>query len=162
MINVKFEKYTLENGVRVILVPNEKAVSTIAQILVEAGSKYETKRPNGISHFLEHMVFKGTKKRPSTKIIAEEIDNVGGQMNAFTGKEETGYWIKVPANHSDLALDVVADIYLNPLINQEELERERGVILQEIAMYEDQPQSLVMDKWRERYFGDNSYGRPTL
>ena len=155
---LNFEKYELRNGVRVILVPNERAVSTIAQVLVEAGSKYETKRTNGISHFLEHMVFKGTKKRPSTKIIAEEIDNVGGQMNAFTGKEETGYWIKVPANHSSLALDVVADIFLNPLLNQEELERERGVILQEIAMYEDMPMRKVEDVFEELLYGDQPAG----
>ncbi len=155
---LKFEKYKLANGVRVILAPDNKAVSTIAQVLVETGSKYETKKLNGISHFLEHMVFKGTKKRPSTKIIAEEVDNVGGQMNAFTGKEETGYWIKMPAKHSLLALDMVADIYLNPLIKQKDLEKERGVILQEIAMYEDLPMRKVEDVFEELLYGDQPAG----
>jgi len=156
--NLSFEKYTLANGVRVVLALDKQAVSTIAQVLVETGSKYETKKLNGISHFVEHMVFKGTKKRPSTKIIAEEIDNVGGQMNAFTGQEETGYWIKTPAFHSDLALEIVADIFLNPLLKQEELEKERGVIIQEIAMYEDMPMRKVDDVFGELVYGDQPAG----
>ncbi len=156
--NLAFEKYLLPNGVRVVLMPDRQAVSTIVQVLVEAGSKYETKKLNGISHFVEHMVFKGTKKRPSTKIIAEEIDNVGGQMNAFTGQEETGYWIKTPAFHSELALDVVADIFLNPLLKQEELEKERGVIIQEIAMYEDMPMRKVEDVFGKLVYGDQPAG----
>jgi predicted Zn-dependent peptidase len=155
---LQFEKYKLANGVRVVLLPDNKAVSTIAQVLVETGSKYETKRLNGISHFVEHMVFKGTKKRPSTKIIAEEIDNVGGQMNAFTGQEETGYWIKVPAKHSQLALEVVADIYLNPLIDKREVERERGVILQEMAMINDSPARKIEDIFTDLLYGNQPAG----
>jgi len=155
---LQFEKYKLANGVRVILVPDDKAVSTIAQVLVETGSKYETKKLNGISHFVEHMVFKGTKKRPSTKIIAEEIDAVGGQMNAFTGQEETGYWIKVPSKHSKLALEVVADIYLNPLLDEKEVEKERGVILQEMAMINDSPGRKIEDVFMDLLYGDQPAG----
>ncbi len=159
---IDFEKYELANGVRVVLAPDERAVATIAQVLVATGSKYETKTNNGISHFLEHMVFKGTKTRPSTKAIAEEVDSVGGQMNAFTGQEETGYWIKMPTEHSALALELVADIYLNPLLEQKEIEKERGVILQEIAMYEDMPMRKVEEVFEELLYGDQPAGWPII
>ncbi|HIP47379.1 MAG TPA: insulinase family protein [Lutibacter sp.] len=148
-VKKEFEKYKLKNGVRVVLVPDDKAVAVLAQVLVETGSAYENKGNNGISHFLEHMVFKGTKRRPSTKIIAEEVDGLGGQMNAFTGQEETGYWIKMPSGQGELVVDLVADIYLNPLLEQKEINRERGVILQELAMYEDLPMRKVEEEFGE-------------
>jgi predicted Zn-dependent peptidase len=154
----QFEKYKLKNGVRVVLVPDSKAVAVLAQVLVETGSAYENKSNNGISHFLEHMVFKGTKRRPSTKIIAEEVDGIGGQMNAFTGQEETGYWIKMPSDYGELAIDLVADIYLNPLLEQKEINRERGVILQEMAMYEDLPMRKVEEEFEELLYGDQPTG----
>lgn len=156
--SLKFEKYKLKNGVRVVLIPDDKAVATLAQVLVETGSAYENKGNNGISHFLEHMVFKGTKRRPSTKIIAEEVDGVGGIINAFTGQEETGYWIKMPSDYSGLAVDLVADIYLNPLLEQKEINRERGVILQELAMYEDLPMRKVEEEFGELLYGDQPMG----
>ena len=154
----EFEKYKLKNGVRVVLIPDNKAVVMLAQVLVEAGSAYENKNNNGISHFLEHMVFKGTKRRPSTKIIAEEVDGVGGQISAFTGQEETGYWIKMPSDYSALAVDLVADIYLNPLLKQEEINRERGVILQELAMLEDLPMRKAEEAFGELLYGDQPFG----
>ena len=157
-MNKQFEDYKLENGVRVILIPDDRAVAVLAQVLVEAGSAYENKKNNGISHFLEHMVFKGTKRRPSTKIIAEEVDSLGGQMNAFTGQEETGYWIKMPSGYGELAVDLVADIYLNPLLEQKEINRERGVILQELAMYEDLPMRKVEEEFGELLYGDQPTG----
>jgi predicted Zn-dependent peptidase len=158
MIKKQFEKYKLKNGVRVVLVPDDKAVAVLAQVLVETGSAYENKKNNGISHFLEHMVFKGTKRRPSTKIIAEEVDGIGGQMNAFTGQEETGYWIKMPSGYAENAIDLVADIYLNPLLEQREINRERGVILQELAMYEDLPMRKVEEEFEELLYGDQPTG----
>ena len=157
-VKKEFEKYKLKNGVRVVLVPDDKAVAVLAQVLVETGSAYENKGNNGISHFLEHMVFKGTKRRPSTKIIAEEVDGLGGQMNAFTGQEETGYWIKMPSGQGELVVDLVADIYLNPLLEQKEINRERGVILQELAMYEDLPMRKVEEEFGELLYGDQPIG----
>jgi predicted Zn-dependent peptidase len=106
-----FKKHVLNNGLRLILAPMEGAQSVTVLVLVGTGSKYETKEINGISHFLEHMFFKGTKKRPTTLEIASDLDAVGGAYNAFTGKEYTGYWAKVDSKHLDLALDWVSDIF---------------------------------------------------
>lgn len=155
---MEFKKHVLKNGLRVIFVPMKGAETVAVQILVEAGSKYENKKNNGISHFIEHMMFKGTKKRPSTKIIAELFDSVGGEYNAFTGKEQTGYWVKVPTKHFEMALDVVSDMYLNPLLKQEEINRERGVILQEVAMYQDTPMRYVWDVFENLLYGDQPAG----
>ena len=107
---MEFSKQLLKNGLRVVFVPMKDTQTVTVQILVEAGSKYENKQNNGISHFLEHMMFKGTKRRPSTIQITRLLDQVGGEYNAFTGKEQTGYWIKVPSKHFKRALDVVSDI----------------------------------------------------
>jgi predicted Zn-dependent peptidase len=108
-----YKKDTLENGLRAITVPIENANSVTVLILVGTGSKYESKDINGISHFLEHMFFKGTKKRPNTLDISETLDSVGGEYNAFTSKEVTGYWAKVDKRHLDVALDWITDIFLN-------------------------------------------------
>lgn len=155
---MKFSKHVLENGLRVVTIPMKNAQTVAVEILVEAGSKYENRRNNGISHFLEHMMFKGTKKRPSTKIITELFDSVGGEYNAFTGKEQTGYWVKVPSKHFEMALDVVSDLYLNPLLDQKEINTERGVILQEAAMYRDTPMRYVWDVFEELLYGDQPAG----
>lgn len=155
---MEFQKHIMPNGLRVVLAPMKDAQTVAIEILVEAGSKYETKKNNGISHFLEHMMFKGTKKRPSTKIIAEVFDGVGGDYNAFTGKEQTGYWVKVPTKHFELALDVVSDMYQNPLLEQKEIEVEKGVILQEAAMYRDMPNRYVWDVFEKMLYGDQPAG----
>ncbi|MEA1926139.1 MAG: pitrilysin family protein [Patescibacteria group bacterium] len=155
---MEYKKHVLENGLRVIFVPMRDTQTVTTQILVEAGSKYENKLNNGISHFLEHMMFKGTKNRPTTKIITELLDNVGGEYNAFTGKEQTGYWIKVPTKHFGKALDVISDIYLNSLLSQDEIDRERGVILQEAAMYRDTPMRYVWDVFEELLYSDQPAG----
>ncbi len=152
------EKYILENGTRVVIVPMKSVQTVSVQVLVEAGSKYETKENNGISHFLEHMMFKGTKKRPTTKTIAEEMDNVGGEYNAFTGDEQTGYWVKVPVQHFEKALDVVSDLYLNSKLEQVEIDKERGVILQEAAMYRDTPMRDIWDRFEALLYGDQPAG----
>ena len=159
---MKFEKHVLKNGLRVLLAPMENTETATVLFLVGAGSKYETKKINGASHFLEHLAFKGTKKRPNPKDITAEIDAVGGQINAFTGEEYTGYYVKVNYQNLVLALDVVSDISLNSLLPEKEIERERGVILEEINMYEDLPMHKVSDIWIKVMFGDQPAGRTIL
>ncbi len=155
---MNYQKHILKNGTRVILAPMKNTQTVTVQVMVEAGSKYENKSNNGISHFLEHMMFKGTKKRPDYKIITELLDGTGGVSNAFTGKEETGYYIKVPAGKAELALDIVSDIYLNSLLRQKDIDVERGVILQEKAMYQDLPQRQVWEVFEQLLYGDQPAG----
>lgn len=138
--------------------PMKDTETVTTMILVEAGSKYENKKNNGISHFLEHMMFKGTKNRPTSMIITEQLDSIGGEYNAFTGKEQTGYYVKVASRHFDLALDVVSDLYLNPLLDEKEIEKERGVILQEAAMYRDTPVRYIWDVFENLLYGDQPAG----
>ncbi|MDP2864205.1 MAG: pitrilysin family protein, partial [bacterium] len=142
-----FKKTTLKNGLRIITIPlrNTKAITVL--ILVVTGSKYEKKEINGISHLLEHMYFKGTKKKPSTVAIAETLDKIGGIYNAFTSEEFTGYFAKVDANHFEIALDWVSDIFLNSLLPEVEIKKEKGVIIEEINMYQDHPISYVQILW---------------
>ncbi|MFH0906904.1 MAG: pitrilysin family protein [bacterium] len=153
-----FKKTTLKNGLRIITLPAKGTKTMTVMVLVSSGSKYETKDNNGISHFLEHMFFKGTKKRPDTLAISETLDKVGGVYNAFTSQEYTGYWAKVDATHSDLALDWVSDIFLNSKIKEEEIQREKGVILEELNMYLDSPMSHVVDLWADVLYGDQPAG----
>jgi len=155
---MKHTKKILKNGTRIILAPNQETQTVTVQILVEAGSKYENIKNNGISHFLEHMIFKGTKKRPNAQIIAEELDGVGGEFNAFTDKEQTGYWIKVPKKHFEMGLDVVSDIYLNSTFKSEEIKKEKGVILQEMAMYKDMPMRYIWDIFENLFYGNQPAG----
>lgn len=157
-----YKKYTLANGLRIILAPMEGSQSVTVLVLVGTGSKYETKETNGLSHFLEHMFFKGTKKRPTTMEIASELDAVGGSYNAFTDKEMTGYWAKVDARHLDLALDWVSDIFLNSKLEEQEIEREKGVILEEINMYLDTPMSYIGNLWEKLLYGDQPAGWLTI
>lgn len=155
---MNFSKHILKNGTRVVLVPMKDTQTVTILILVEAGSKYETKNNNGISHFIEHMMFKGTKKHPTAKSLTELFDNVGGEYNAFTGKEQTGYFIKVPKQHFEMALEVVCDLYLNSLLKSVEINKERGVILQEAAMYRDTPTRYVWDIFEGLMYGDQPAG----
>ena len=133
----KPKKITLANGLRILLVPQPENMAATVLILVEAGSEYETKRVNGVSHFLEHMMFKGTVNRPRPGMIAHELAALGAQSNAFTDQECTGYWAKAQAEKLPKILEIVSDLYLNPVFNPNEIEKERGVIMQEINMYED-------------------------
>lgn len=153
-----FKKTTLENGLRIITVPQENTQAVTVLVLVGTGSKYETKDINGISHFLEHMYFKGTKKRPSTVAIAEPLDKVGGIYNAFTSEEYTGYFAKVASSHLDLVLDWVSDIYLDSLLPEKEIEKERGVIIEEINMYLDTPMLYIGELWKKLLYGDQPAG----
>ncbi|MCX6716246.1 MAG: pitrilysin family protein [Candidatus Taylorbacteria bacterium] len=155
---MKFNKTTLKNGVRLITIPMIDNPSIAVLVMVEAGSKYENKKNNGISHFLEHMVFKGTPKRPKMSDISRELDGIGAHYNAFTGQEVTGYWVKADARHLDTALDVVSDMYLNPLFDEKEIEKEKGVIIEEMRMYRDLPQRHVHDVLSELMHGDQPAG----
>ena len=125
---------------------------------MEAGSKYEAKDINGISHFLEHMCFKGTKKRLRAIDIFSELDGIGASYNAFTSLECTGYYVKAEPKRFDIALDVVSDIYLNQTLDVEEINKERGVIIEEINMYEDLPMRKVQDMFLELLYGDQPAG----
>ena len=128
-----FKKYILTNGLRVVLVPQPESLATTVLVLVEAGSKYEKKEINGISHFLEHLCFKGTKKRPTALAISSELESMGAVSNAFTGHEATGYYSKVRPENLDTILDIISDIYLNPVFNEQEIEKEKGVIIEEFV-----------------------------
>lgn len=138
--------------------PQKTAKSVTVLVVVGAGSKYENKSQNGISHFLEHMFFKGTQKRPSALKVAETLDKVGGMFNAFTSKEYTGYFAKVEHGYFDLALDWVSDIFLNSKISSAEINRERGVIMEEIKMYQDMPMQDVENVWEVLLYGDTPAG----
>ncbi len=127
-------------------------------VLVEAGSNYEQKEINGLSHFLEHMCFKGTERRPTALDISSELDSLGAQYNAFTSNEYTGYYAKVQPADFDKALDIVSDLYLNPTFKAEEVEKEKGVIIEEINMYEDLPQRRVQELIPELLYGDQPAG----
>jgi predicted Zn-dependent peptidase len=155
---MNFKKKILKNGMRIIVVPIEDAPSVTVMSLVEAGSEYETKEKNGISHFLEHMCFKGTSRRPRSIDISKEFDGMGAENNAFTGNEFTGYYGKAAAKYFEQILDIIADIYLNPSLPGQEMEKEKGVIIEEINMYEDLPQRKVHEVFAELLYGDTPYG----
>lgn len=156
--NVIFKK--LSNGIKLVLVPQASSLATTIAVLVEAGSSYEDKNIAGISHFLEHMCFKGTVNRPEAIIISRELNGIGAEYNAFTNREYTGYYAKVKNELFDKALDVVADVYLHPLIDEKEIEKEKGVIIEEINMYEDVPQRKVSNVFMELLYGTQPAGRP--
>lgn len=153
-----FEMYTHENGIRTILVPNQdtKAITLLA--LFRVGSRFEAKRTLGISHFLEHMMFKGTERRPETVEISRELDGVGAEYNAFTDKDHTGYYIKVNYEHAGMAMDIMHDMLANSLLQAEEIEKERNVILEEMNMYEDNPLMLIDELYEEELYKGSSLG----
>ncbi|HVO28909.1 MAG TPA: pitrilysin family protein [Candidatus Paceibacterota bacterium] len=152
------KKLTLPNGLRVVFVPQPSSLAASVIILVEAGSEYETKPVNGVSHFLEHLMFKGTARRPKAGMIAEEFASLGAQTNAFTGQEYTGYWAKAEARKLPKILELVSDLYLNPIFDPDEIEKERGVIVEEINMYEDTPASRVHEIFNSLLYGDQPAG----
>ncbi len=152
------KKIILPNGIRVVLVPQSQSVAATVLTLVEAGSEYETKRINGISHFLEHLVFKGTTKRPQAGRIAEELDALGAEYNAFTGQEYTGYWAKVEYGKLSHILELISDLYVNPIFDPHEIEKERGVVIEEINMYEDMPMRRVQELFNKAMYGDQPAG----
>jgi len=155
---MKFSKKVLKNGLRVVTIPMKDNPTATVLVLVEAGSKYETKKVNGISHFLEHMCFKGTIKRPKAIDISKELDALGSQYNAFTAQEYTGYYAKSDAKHFSKIFDVVSDIYLNSTFPETEMQKEKGVIIEEINMYEDMPPRHVQDLLMKLLYGDQPAG----
>ncbi len=157
-MNSGYKKKTLTNGMRILSIPKKGTKAAVVLVLVKTGSKYEDKELMGISHFLEHMLFKKTEKRPNLLRIAEDLDKVGGVFNAFTGEDYTGYYAKVNYKKLDLALDWVSDIYLNSLIPQEELQKERGVISEEINMRYDNPMTYTQVLWQRLLYGDQPAG----
>lgn len=140
----------------------DDANSTTVQIFVKAGSIYENRKTNGISHFLEHMFFKGGKKYTTPSSVAIAVESFGGEFNAYTGEEIASYYVKCPPAHAHKALDVLSDMMIHAQFPTDELEREKLVVVQEIKMYEDNPQALVSEKRNARYTGDNPYGRSIL
>lgn len=155
------EEFVLSNGLRVVAeyIPHFPSVSV--GLWIGAGSMYETKEESGLSHFVEHMLFKSTQNR-TTREIAVEMDALGGQVNAFTSKECTCYYAKVIGEHLERAVSLLSDLLLHAKMDEEEFEKERGVILEEIAMGEDTPEDLVYDLLAEAYFGDHPLARPIL
>ncbi|MBQ4875285.1 MAG: insulinase family protein [Rickettsiaceae bacterium H1] len=151
----------LPNGFRIITDRMEQVDSVAMSVWVNAGSRCETEKNCGIAHFLEHMAFKGTASRSATD-IAKEFDAIGGQFNAYTGKEETVYYAKVLKENFTKALDIIADILLSPNFDEVEIEKERGVVLQEIAQTEDHPDDILFDKYVETAYPGQSLGRPIL
>ena len=158
---MQFHKHILSNGLRVITVPMPALPSVTVTVWVKTGSRNEDKRTNGISHFLEHMTFKGSIKRPTAKYISEAVDAIGGDMNAGTSKEWTNFYIKARAVNLETAMDVLSDMVINPLIDKKEIEREKGVICEEIAMYEDTPMMHIGDVFEQLIFAGNPLGWDT-
>jgi predicted Zn-dependent peptidase len=154
----RFERTRLGNGVRVLTAPMEHAQSVACFVMLAAGSRYETAETNGIAHFAEHMFFKGTERRPTARAIAGEIDGIGGEFNAFTGKELTGYYVKCAAESRDVALDVLVDMLRNSRFEQEEIEREKGVIVEEMNMYFDTPRDYIGGVYESLLYGDQPLG----
>lgn len=153
-----FQKTTLPNGLRVVIAPMPSMESATVQILVGAGTRDEEARVNGIAHFLEHMVFKGTEKYPSSQIISSAIDGIGGEINANTSKERTAYYIKAWERYLTLGFDILSDFIRAPLLDEEEIAREKGVIIEEIAMYEDLPMQKVPFYFEELLYKDDPLG----
>ncbi len=152
-----YKKDILSNGITVITEEISSVWSAAVGVWIATGSRYEDINNNGVSHFIEHLLFKGTKTRTATD-IAEELDAVGGQLNAFTSKEHTCYYAKVLGEHVPIAVDILSDMICNPAFPAEEIERERGVIIEEIRMYEDSPGDLVYEMLERKMWEDHPIG----
>jgi predicted Zn-dependent peptidase len=153
-----FEKTTLGNGIRVVTAPFPQVGSVSCFVMLAAGSRYETPDAKGIAHFAEHMFFKGTERRPTARTISTEIDAIGGEFNAFTGKELTGYYVRCGSETRDVALDVLTDMLLRSKFDEAEIEREKGVILEEMNVYLDTPQRYVGNVYDQLLFADQPLG----
>lgn len=155
---MNFNKQILSNGLRVVTIPMPSLESVTVTVWVKTGSRNENAKNNGVSHFLEHMFFKGTTTRPSAKQIAEEIDQIGGIQNAGTSKEYTEYYIKCRADKIEVAFDLLSDMALNSLLDAKEIEREKGTIIEEIRMYEDTPMMAIGEVFEGLIYGGHSLG----
>lgn len=157
-----YQSHKTKNGLTFITAPMPGTDTVTVLVMIGTGSKYEDRKNNGVSHFIEHMMFKGSEKRPTAMAISSELDGLGAEYNAFTSKEYTGYYIKTDKRNFTQAVDVLSDMLTKPLMEQEEMDRERGVIIEEINMYEDNPMMQVEDVWEECLYGDAPAGWETL
>lgn len=155
-MKLNYKQFTLSNGIRVIMVPKKETEAFFIEAMFKVGSRYETDDIRGISHFLEHMAFKGTKKRPTFAEINKEIEQHGGSYNAYTGLDITGYWFKLPYDKYELGIDLLSDILLNSKFDEKEINKEKGVILEEIKMHNDNPRRFSMQKIHELTFGSTT------
>lgn len=155
-----YQLSTFNNGLKLITAPltNTRAVTVL--FLLGVGSRYEEKNQSGMAHFLEHMVFKGTKKRPTNLDIASALDAVGANYNAFTGEEDTGFYVRASSEHFDLALDVLFDILYASNFDQREIEKEKGVIAEEINLHQDTPPNYIVDVAKKLFYGSQPLGQP--
>src|SRR5215213_6359513 len=153
-----FRRHTLDTGLRVLTADMPQVQSVTCMIMLAAGSRYEEAETNGIAHFAEHMFFKGTERRPTARDIGMEVDGLGGEFNAFTSKEYTGYYVKCAADYRDRSLDVLVDMLRNSKFDPEEIEREKGVIVEEMNMYYDTPRDYLEGVYDELLYGDQPLG----
>ena len=153
-----FQRHRLDSGLRVVTADMPQVQSVTCMIMLAAGSRYETPDTNGIAHFAEHMFFKGTEQRPTARVIGMEVDSLGGEFNAFTSKEYTGYYIKCAADYRDRALDVLVDMLRHSKFETEEIEREKGVIVEEMNMYFDTPRDFIGGLYDQLLYGDQPLG----
>jgi len=153
-----FERTTLDNGLRLLTASMPQVASTTVFVFYAAGTRYETAETNGIAHFAEHMFFKGTERRPTARDIGMAIDGIGGEFNAFTGKEYTGYYVRCASEHQGIALDVLTDMLRHSKFEAEEIEREKGVIIEEMNMYFDTPRDYIGGVYDSLMYGDQPLG----
>jgi predicted Zn-dependent peptidase len=153
-----FTRETLSNGVRLLGAPMPQVQSVACFIMLAAGSRYETPDTSGIAHFAEHMFFKGTERRPTAQQIGNELDGIGAEFNAFTSKEYTGYYVKCAAEHREHAFDVLVDMLRHSKFEPEEIEREKGVIVEEMNMYFDTPRDYISGVYHQLLYGDTPLG----
>ncbi len=160
--DIEYHKHVLKNGLTVLFIPMAGVRSATVLALANTGSRYEPEQWSGISHFLEHMVFKGTHSYPTAQDLAAAVDAVGAEFNAFTSKEYTGYYVKASSQHVKLAIDVVSDMVLTPTLRSEDLEREKGVIIEELNMYNDTPSRHIGNVFERLLFAKSSLGRDII
>ncbi|MBI4134394.1 MAG: insulinase family protein [Candidatus Terrybacteria bacterium] len=154
-----YTKRKLRNGLRVLSVPMKGTRAVTVLVLIKTGSKYERKEISGVSHFLEHMCFKGSARFPTVRALTEALDRLGAEYNAFTGKEFTGFWVKVASENAKQALRIVSDMLKHPRFPRGEVERERGVVLEELNLYFDTPTRFLGDLWEKVLWGEQPAGR---
>jgi predicted Zn-dependent peptidase len=155
-------KKTLSNGLRYLYIPMKNTETVLAMVLVGTGADFETKEESGLAHFLEHMCFKGTAKYPNAKRVALEFDTIGADYNAFTGRSYTGYYARAHKKHAKKIFEMVTDVFLNSTFPNEEIKKEQGVVIQELNMYMDDPQSRVHMLASKLMYGDTPAGREII
>ncbi len=161
-MNFKVNKTVLENGLKVLTLPMQSIPSITSLVMVKAGSRWEAEKRAGISHFLEHMVFKGTEKYPSHIALASAVDSIGAEFNAFTSKEYTGFYVRGASDHLDLSLDVLSEMIWRPLIPSKDIKKEKPVIFEEINMRNDHPMLKAEEEFECLMYGEKSLGRPII